>query len=634
MSLDLAKPNPTAGTDRNWLSDASWMDILDIDTLPFFAGFATDFVANLPFWESVYDSADPAQTIRDHFDDKYDVFRIALILRCVRPDKVVPQIQMVISELIGERFIDPPPFDLADCYNDSSCTSPLIFVLSAGADPMTELLKMAEKAGKSKQLFSVSLGQGQGPIAENALAEAVDKGTWVCLQNCHLAESWLPTLEALCEGITAENTADSFRLWLTTMPSEAFPVSILQNGVKMTLEPPKGMRANLLGSYNAMDEEWFEACDRPAEFKKLVFGVCFFHATVRERCKFGPMGWNIPYEFNDPDRFISLDQLQMFLNDRDYDLIPYKALRYLLGECNYGGRVTDDKDRRCLLAILEGFVTEDILDDKYRLSASGLYYAPPKGDLESYKTFIRSLPYNEGPEVFGMHDNADISSANAETALLLSTSLSLQPKSSGGAGKSWDEQLTELATDIASRLPELFDIEKVSVLYPVMFEESMNTVLTQELMRFNKLLGIVKKSLVDVRRAIKGEVVMSSELEALGNFMVKGWVPDMWTAVSYPSLKPLGSWVNDLLARLQFFQVRCVFVCVCVCTCVCTCVCSCCVCKCVELLAYVSGFVGCRVGSTRASLPCTGCRVSSSPSLSSRAHGKTLPASTPSPSIW
>lgn len=82
----------------------------------------------------------------------------------------------------------------------------------------------------------------------------------------------------------------------------------------------------------------------------------------------------------------------------------------------------------------------------------------------------------------------------------------------------------------------------------------MNTVLVQELGRFNKLMTVLKSSLVDVQRAIKGEVVMSEALEKMANSFFDGKVPQMWHKVSYPSLKPLAGWVADLLARLQMFQ--------------------------------------------------------------------------------
>ena len=116
----------------------------------------------------------------------------------------------------------------------------------------------------------------------------------------------------------------------------------------------------------------------------------------------------------------------MFLDDSDYPEVPYKALLYLVGECNYGGRVTDDKDRRCILEILSDFYTEDIQNPSYKFSPSGLYYAPAAGSLQSFKDYIRGLPLIESPEVFGLHENADISSAMKETQLLLSTALSLQ----------------------------------------------------------------------------------------------------------------------------------------------------------------------------------------------------------------
>jgi dynein heavy chain len=98
---------------------------------------------------------------------------------------------------------------------------------------------------------------------------------------------------------------------------------------------------------------------------------------------------------------------------------------------------------------------------------------------------VRTLPFNEGPEVFGLHDNANISSAISETNLLLETALSLQPRSDGGSGKGWGEILAELSQDISNRIPAVFDIEKALILFPVKYEESMNTVLTQVIERFS-----------------------------------------------------------------------------------------------------------------------------------------------------
>lgn len=157
-------------------------------------------------------------------------------------------------------------------------------------------------------------------------------------------------------------------------------------------------------------------------------------------------------------------------------------------------------------------------------SPSGTYFAPPVGSKDEFVEYIKSLPYNEGPEVFGLHANANISCALSETSLLLETALSLQPRSAGGGAKSWDSTLGELAEDILLRMPTAYDVERALLDFPVRYDESMNTVLTQELIRFNGLTKIISKSLAEVIKAIKGLVVMSSELEQMGNSMIVGKV--------------------------------------------------------------------------------------------------------------
>ncbi|XP_039430309.1 dynein axonemal heavy chain 7 isoform X2 [Culex pipiens pallens] len=562
VGLDNPDANPA-----EWLPARSWDEICRLTAYEAFGGFKEHVVANLRRWKAYFDDDTPhSAEIPDPWKTSLSSFQKLLVLRCFRSDKLVPGIEIYVEGLMTRKYVEPPPFNLAASYDESNCCVPLIFVLTPGADPTATLLRFADTQGLgSNRLYSLSLGQGQGPIATKMIDEGTKFGNWVLLQNCHLAQSWMPTLERICESFQPDTTHPDFRLWLTSYPTEHFPVVVLQNGIKITNEPPKGLRMNIVRSFMSdpiSNVEWFEACKQSGNFKKLLFSLCFFHGIVQERRQFGPIGWNIPYEFNETDLSISLTQLRMFLDE--YEEVPYVALRYLTGECNYGGRVTDDWDRRTLITILGRFYCDNVLeDDEYILDEQGLYKIPELKEHEEFMAYIKDLPTIAKPGVFGLHENADIMKDQKETDLLLTSTLKTQDRtdlfemkttSTGVFRETPAEIVIRVSNDILKRLPKEFDRDAALEKYPTSYHQSMNTVLVQEMVRFNTLLSCIRNSLVTASKAMQGLVAMSPSIEEVVASLLVGRIPGLWAKRSYPSLKPLGSYIIDFLARLDFLR--------------------------------------------------------------------------------
>ncbi len=209
---------------------------------------------------------------------------------------------------MGAFFIEAPNPSLEKVLEDIDNKTPLIFILSQGAEPTSSILKYVQDKNMGHRFAVTSLGQGQGGRASVMIEAAAEEGSWVLLQNCHLAQSWMPMLEERVEEL-AENAplgkvhAD-FRLLLTSMPVGYFPISVLQNGLKLSTEAPRGVKNNLKRSFASLTAEELYS-GTPSEiamqWHKLLFGLSFFHAVVQERRKFGALGWNIRYQFNESD---------------------------------------------------------------------------------------------------------------------------------------------------------------------------------------------------------------------------------------------------------------------------------------------------------------------------------------------
>uniref|UniRef100_A0A5F9CH25 Dynein axonemal heavy chain 17 n=1 Tax=Oryctolagus cuniculus TaxID=9986 RepID=A0A5F9CH25_RABIT len=225
-----------------------------------------------------------------------------------------------VEEKMGSKFVEGRSVEFSKSYEESSPSTPIFFILSPGVDPLKDVEALGKKLGftiDNGKLHNVSLGQGQEVVAENALDVAAENGHWVILQNIHLVARWLSTLDKKVERYSTGSHED-YRVFISAEPAPSpeahiIPQGILENAIKITNEPPTGMHANLHKALDLFTQDTLEMCTKEVEFKCILFALCYFHAVVAERRKFGAQGWNRSYPFNNGDLTISINVLYNYL---------------------------------------------------------------------------------------------------------------------------------------------------------------------------------------------------------------------------------------------------------------------------------------------------------------------------------
>ncbi|KAJ3195453.1 Dynein heavy chain 2, axonemal [Irineochytrium annulatum] len=550
LDKDTQLPNPCS----DWIVEVAWDNLTELDNLPAFSGIVSSIEQSEREWKAWFMSNEPEElALPGDWENKLNDLQKMLIVRSLRSDRVIFCAQMFVVTNLGQKFVEPPILDISDILSDSSPRIPLIFVLSPGVDPTSGLAQLAEKRGMLDRFNYLSLGQGQAPKATRLIQEGLKEGNWVFLANCHLSISWMPALDKIIENIPQENPHPDFRLWLSSSPTPQFPISILQTGIKMTTEPPKGIRANMTRLYNTLNEDTYEKSKHPDVYQKLLYSLCFFHSLLIERKKFLTLGWNVVCDFNNSDFEVCENLLVVLLDE--YEQTPWDALKYLIAEANYGGRVTDDWDRRILRSYINHLFNEEALSTpQYRISSLPNYYIPETVELQVVRDYISTLPVYDKPEIFGQHPNADIASQIKESGTILQCLLSLQPQISFGAGQgSREDKVLAIAADLLRKLPEDLDVDLAKKIIAGDLSP-LNVVLIQEIQRYNVLLQCIRKSLSDLQNGVKGIVVMTPDLEETFNAIFEGKVPPAWSRAAYPSLKMLASWTRELVMRVEHFS--------------------------------------------------------------------------------
>uniref|UniRef100_A0A6I8NYC7 Dynein axonemal heavy chain 11 n=1 Tax=Ornithorhynchus anatinus TaxID=9258 RepID=A0A6I8NYC7_ORNAN len=337
-------------------------------------------------------------------------------------------------------------------------------------------------------------------------------------------------------------------------------------------------------------QDTLELCSKEQEFKSILFSLCYFHACVAGRLKFGPQGWNRSYPFNIGDLNICRSVLYNYLEANPK--VPWEDLRYLFGEIMYGGHITDVWDRKLCRMYLEEFMNPSLCDGEFLLAPG--FAAPGNLDYLGYHQYVEENLPPESPVLYGLHPNAEIGFLTETANNLFRNLMEIQPRHCsvqqelvqfkeekvGGLGHfssilvgqtavtqkregtEWEQislicslclcssfKVKTVLDHILEKLPEEFNLAEIA--HKTTDRSPYVLVCFQECERMNTLIQEIRRSLEGLDLGLKGELTFSPDMEALQFALTYDTVPGTWTKLAYPSTSGLTQWVTDLLLRCR-----------------------------------------------------------------------------------
>lgn len=500
-------------------------------------------------------------------------FQKLCVIRALRPDRMTNSLTAFIKNSLpnGEAFVNMDSSAsfkeilesaFEDATQESQLNIPIFFILSPGADPVKDVETMGKIrgfGGDKNNYFNISLGQGMDKYAEAKLEAGVRDGYWIMLQNIHLMPSWLPTLDKKLEQYSKEGGSSSnFRLYLSGDPSDGIPIGILERCIKLTNEPPAGLKPNMKRGWTFFPREEIE--EKDPRVKCVLFGMCYFHACLLERRKFGPKGWNMFYPFSIGDLRDSYYVLCKNIENNASGRLPWADLKYIFGEIMYGGHIVDDWDRKLCMAYLDGVMQNDLTMDDFELfsfvEGKGISLkTPPQGTpWEVYLQHMDSEITVESAMAYGLHPNAEIGLGTQQCNYMFEMLFELMPKdSSASAGegdkvKSDEMYISKVIGDwnIKEKMFNLLDIkDRIAEKGPY------QNAFLQECEYMNFLLEEINRSLVELEQGIRGVLTISETMENLQNSLNMERIPPSWEKLAYPAKRSLATWFENLLKRIE-----------------------------------------------------------------------------------
>ena len=552
-----------------WISDGQWGMVELLSEYDGFTTLAKDLEESAPRFLEWFNHTTPEseKLPLDWRTLDSTPFKKLVVIRCLRPDRLTVAVKNFIKVTLpsGSTYTDADGElnsyqVLEQAFSDSDPAIPIYFILSPGANVVADVDKLALKFGMvaGSSYHNISLGQGQDVVAQERLENGHRQGHWVILNNVHLMPRWLKKVEKLMDEYALEGSHPNFRVFLSSDPSKAIPIGILERCIKLTSDPPSGLKANLKTAFCAFSKDMYEEME--PRTKGIMFGLCHFHAIMLERKKFGAKGFNMMYPFSTGDLLNSSSVLQNYMENAP-SKVPWQDLRYLFGEIMYGGHIVNDIDRLMCGTYLEYFMKDQLLDemDLYPYAdgaGTDRFNAPQTSkSYENVLDHIEQKLLGDSPLAFGLHPNAEIGFRTEQSENLFKTILDLSPQDvmTGEGGTSSQNAAEAALQDILEMFrDQKFDIEGIASTIDDM--GPYQNVFLQECERLNVLLDTMTRTLQELDLGFRGELTMSDSMEAVQSALFLDQVPGAWFKVAFPSLRGLSLWLQSLSQRVAQLQ--------------------------------------------------------------------------------
>ena len=585
-------PEDSTGPDKNanfsFIDEKTWKSLNALSRLEPFTEFATKMMneqyTKFREWFNEVNPEEIPLPLQWKTLKKHSFFKI-LLLRCCRPDRCGIAINEFIRECFpnGQKFLESRTFSdvLKQAYNDSSSDIPIFFILSPGSNPIKELENLGRslKKGKTggyeldKNFIALAMGQKMDEVAENFLMVKRQEDSWLFLQNIHLMPNWLKKLQDKLKELSKVKGNEDFRLFLSAEPRNNIPSGLLEKCIKLTNEPPTGLKENMKIALNTIVSENKGSANRLEDDRKriaILFGLCYYHSVVLERKRYGTLGWNRIYPFNLDDlRSSDMVVFKYVTENTTSSKVPWDDLRYIIGEIMYGGHIVDEWDRRLNNSYLDYLLVDKINEDLEMVpypsgSASKLSLKTPINNsnipFDKWIEYIDTSITTESPAMFGLHPNAELDYRKTQADKLFNNLAELEPKDSKDeddvedGGTSAEDNFLLDVEKVRDALAETVNLE--ACLSSVGDEKSpFQNVFLQEIEMMKTLSELLKKNTSDIKDACDGKLTMSEEIEALIGYIKLYKVPPKWIKEGFATERRLPSWIESYKLRNSQYKL-------------------------------------------------------------------------------